>query len=83
MELYKYELSEEAKAQGLSYINGEDYQKTLSHLAEMKWDKLNETDLYKKRQKTAQFLLQKGVFRGCSQPSRTHALECLCRESLP
>ncbi len=60
MELSKYGVSDEAKRQGLAYIKEATYDETLKHLATSKWDKLREPDLFKKKQKTARYLLQKG-----------------------
>ena len=60
MELSKYQISESAKNAGLAYINDEVYAETLKHLANSKWDKLKDPDLFKKKQKTARYLLQKG-----------------------
>lgn len=59
-ELYKYNLAENVKQQGLDYINQEEYESSLTHLATQKWNKVNETDLNKRKQKTVNYLMQKG-----------------------
>ncbi len=59
-ELYKYELSESTKTQGLDYINQDEYEKTLAELAKQKWQRTPDADLFKRRNKTANFLIQKG-----------------------
>lgn len=60
LELGRYGLSESIKAQGIDYIKEETYLETLHQLAQSKWNRLTETELFKKRQKTAAYLLQKG-----------------------
>ncbi len=60
MELSRYKLSAEAKEQGLDYIDEKEYLSTLARLAELKWAKSKEPDHYKKKMKTANYLLQKG-----------------------
>lgn len=60
IELRRYRISGEAIEQGLNYINQEEYQSVLERLAELKWTKVKDNDLYKKKQKTATYLLQKG-----------------------
>ena len=59
-ELYKYDLPKPVQQQGLDYINQEAYESTLTHLAEQKWLKTKEKDLFKRKQKTVNFLMQKG-----------------------
>ena len=60
MELSRHQLSKEAVAEGMNYINAEEYERTLRHLAEQKWHKTKEPDLFKRKQKTVAFLAQKG-----------------------
>lgn len=60
LELGRHQLSKEAVAEGLNYINAEEYERTLRHLAEQKWQKTKEPDLFKRKQKTVAYLLQKG-----------------------
>ena len=59
-EIRKYDLPKMVIAQGLAYINQKEYHTTLADLADIKWNKLNEPDLLKKKQKTVNYLLQKG-----------------------
>lgn len=59
-EMSRYALSSEAKEEGLGYLKDEEYQATLAHLAQKKWDRVKEEDLYKKKQKTALYLANKG-----------------------
>ena len=60
LELGRYGVSEEAKKQGLDYIKQSEYHKTLTHLTEQKWSKVKDTEVFKKKQKTVAFLVQKG-----------------------
>ena len=60
MELGKFGIGEDARKHGLDHLNAETYHDTIQQLAEAKWEKLNEPDLFKKRQKTTRYLLQKG-----------------------
>lgn len=63
-EMGRYGLSNEAKHEGLDYLKPEEYARTLDHLAQKKWDRLKEEDLYKKKQKTALYLANKGFEAG-------------------
>jgi len=60
MEIAKYELPEHVVAQGLEHINPEKYKEVLLQLARAKWQKTKEQDPFKKKQKTMNYLLQKG-----------------------
>lgn len=60
LELGRFGVSEDAKVQGLAYIKESEYLDTLEKLAMGKWERLKELDEFKKRQKAAQYLLQKG-----------------------
>ena len=60
LELRKHNLSYETIQQGLDYINQEAYDSTLERLARSKWAKIKDKDVYKKKQKTAAYLTQKG-----------------------
>lgn len=60
LEMTKYELSAEAKNQGLEYIKDADYLEVLEHLTLSKWEKIREPDMFKRKQKVARYLLQKG-----------------------
>ncbi|MCP4458872.1 MAG: hypothetical protein GY816_12745 [Cytophagales bacterium] len=59
-EIKKYDLPTKVIEQGLDYINQEEYNSTLADLAELKWNRLKESDIFKKKQKTANYLIQKG-----------------------
>jgi regulatory protein len=60
MEISRHQLSREALTEGMNYINAEEYERTLQHLAEQKWLKVKDSDTLKRKQKTVAFLLQKG-----------------------
>ena len=59
-EIKKYELPVTVVEQGLAYIDQEEYEKTLTQLAAQKWKKLNDPEIFKKKQKTVNYLTQKG-----------------------
>jgi len=59
-EIRKYDLPNNVVDQGLAYINQKEYEKTLAHLAQQKWNKIKESELIKKKQKTVNYLTQKG-----------------------
>ena len=59
-EIRKYDLPANVVEQGLAYINQEEYDSTLRQLAHAKWSKLKEPVLFKKKQKTVNYLVQKG-----------------------
>lgn len=60
MEIKKYNLPCAVVERGLTYINQTKYEETLIHLAKSKWNKLKDVDPLKKKQKTTNFLMQKG-----------------------
>lgn len=59
-EIRKYALPANIVEQGLTYINQVEYEITLNQLAHAKWSKLKEPILFKKKQKTVNYLIQKG-----------------------
>lgn len=59
-EIKKYNLPAAIVAKGRAYIDQEEYEKALAKLAEQKWKKLKESELFKKKQKTVNYLTQKG-----------------------
>ena len=59
-EIRKFELTTEVLEQGLAYIDQEEYEKTLAQLAQSKWSKVKDPDVSKKKQKTVNYLMQKG-----------------------
>ncbi|MEB2779412.1 regulatory protein RecX [Algoriphagus persicinus] len=60
MELKMRELPEELIQKGLSEIDPEEYYDTLLTQTEKKWESTNGTDLYKKKYKVTQYLMNKG-----------------------
>jgi len=60
MEISRHQLTREALTEGMNYINSEEYERTLKHLAEQKWLKVKDPDLFKRKQKTVAYLMHKG-----------------------
>jgi regulatory protein len=64
-ELRQKQVGEYCVKKALAAIDEEDYQRTLAKLAESKWDNLSkEKNGFTRRQKTRQYLLQKGYEQG-------------------
>ena len=60
-ELQQRQLSEYCIKKALAAIDEEDYEKTLSRLAEKKWETLNdETNIFSRKKKLQDYLMQKG-----------------------
>ena len=59
-EISKFGLPKPVVEQGLEYIDQKKYETTLAHLAKLKWDKLKDLEVFKRKQKTIKHLLQKG-----------------------
>lgn len=60
----RFRLSEDALIVAEESISGDQYLETLRELMGSKWDKTKETDVYKKKTKVANFLLQRGFEAG-------------------
>jgi regulatory protein len=60
-ELKQRQVSEYCIKKALAAIDEEDYKKTLSRLAEKKWETLNdETNIFSRKRKLQDYLMQKG-----------------------
>ena len=60
-ELKQRQISEYCIKKALAAIDEEDYEKTLSRLAEKKWETLNdETNIFSRKKKLQDYLMQKG-----------------------
>ena len=60
-ELQQRQVSEYCIKKALAAIDEEDYEKTLSRLAEKKWETFSdETDIFSRKRKLQDYLLQKG-----------------------
>ncbi|WP_424962721.1 regulatory protein RecX [Ekhidna sp.] len=58
--IYSHRLSDQVVTKALDRIDPQEYENRLFDLAKSKWDKLNEEEAMKRKQKTVAFLAQKG-----------------------